>query len=178
MSRCARKTSVALCALIAWASPARSQNADTVLFNGKILTVDDRSPTHEAVAVRDGRIAALGTTETIRKLEGPRTRAVDLQRRTVIPGLIDSHILGIRAGLGFATEVNWIGAASLADAIERIRDAAKARPRGSWLIVAGGWNVQQFKERRRPTQAELEAAAPNNPVYVQLGYGWAMLSLV
>jgi predicted amidohydrolase YtcJ len=47
---------------------------------------------------------------------------------------------------------------------------------GAWLIVAGGWNVQQFKENRRPTQAELLAAAPNNPVYVQLGYGWAMLT--
>ena len=47
---------------------------------------------------------------------------------------------------------------------------------GAWLIVAGGWNVQQFKENRRPTQAELVAAAPDNPVYVQLGYGWAMLT--
>ncbi|MGH9145575.1 MAG: amidohydrolase [Vicinamibacterales bacterium] len=101
---------------------------------------------------------------------------IDLQGRTVIPGLIDSHLHAIRAALSFATEVNWIGAPSLADALERIRTAAGTMKPGAWLIVAGGWNVQQFKENRRPTQAELVAAAPNNPVYVQLGYGWAMLT--
>jgi predicted amidohydrolase YtcJ len=82
----------------------------------------------------------------------------------------------IRAALSFSTEVNWIGARSLADAVARIRDASRMMKPGAWLIVAGGWNVQQFKENRRPTQAELVAAAPTNPVYVQLGYGWAMLT--
>ncbi len=94
----------------------------------------------------------------------------------MIPGLIDSHLHAIRAAQTFATEVNWIGAASLAEALGRISEAARTMKPGAWLIVAGGWNVQQFKENRRPTQAELVAAAPNNPVYVQLGYGWAMLT--
>jgi predicted amidohydrolase YtcJ len=153
-----------------------SQTADTVLINGKILTVDSQFSTQEAIAIRDGRIGAVGKTADVRKLAGPRTRVIDLQGRTVIPGLIDSHLHGIRAALSFATEVNWVGASSLDDGVGRIRLAAKTMRPGAWLIVAGGWNVQQFKERRVPTQAELAAAAPNNPAYVQLGYGWALMN--
>src|SRR5690242_19920299 len=155
----------------AWAQPA-----DTVLVNGKVVTVDSQSSIREAVAVRDGRIAAVGSTADIRKLAGPRTRVIDLEGRTVIPGLIDSHMHAIRAALSFTTEVNWIGARSLGEALGRIRAAAQAKGPKAWLIVAGGWNVEQFRENRRPTQAELVAAAPENPVYVQLGYGWALLT--
>src|SRR5262245_65796900 len=158
------------------ATLALAQSPDTILVNGKIVTVDARASTREALAVRDGRIVSLGTTADIRKLAGPRTRVIDLQGRTVIPGLIDSHLHAIRAALSFSTEVNWIGVRTLTEALGRIRDAARTMKPGAWLIVAGGWNVQQFKENRRPTQAELTAAAPNNPVYVQLGYGWAMLT--
>ena len=153
-----------------------SQTADIVLLNGQIVTVDNNFSVREAVAIRGGRIAATGSTAEIRKLAGAQTRLIDLQGRTVIPGLIDSHLHAIRAALSFSTEVNWIGASTLTEALSRIRQAAQAKKPGSWLIVAGGWNVQQFKENRRPTQAELTAAAPNNPVYVQLGYGWAMLT--
>jgi predicted amidohydrolase YtcJ len=160
------------------ASLAWSQNADTVLINGKIVTLDDRYPAREALAIRDGRIAVLGTTAEIRKLADAKSRVIDLKGRTVIPGLIDSHMHAIRAALSFSTEVNWIGTSSLADAIGRIHEASQTMKPGAWLIVAGGWNVQQFKEKRRPTQAELLAAAPNNPVYVQLGYGWAMMTPV
>jgi len=152
------------------------QTADTILINGKILTVDNQSSIREAMAIREGRIQAVGATADIRKLASPATRTIDLQGRTVIPGLIDSHMHAIRAALSFSTEVNWIGARSLPEALSRIRDAAKTMKPGSWLIVAGGWNVDQFQERRRPTQAELIAAAPENPVYVQLGYGWAILT--
>jgi predicted amidohydrolase YtcJ len=128
------------------------------------------------LAVTEGRITATGSTDDVRKLAGPSTRVIDLRGRTVIPGLIDSHLHAIRAALSFSTEVNWIGARSLEEGLGRIRAAARAMKPGSWLIVAGGWNVQQFEENRRPTQAELTAIAPNNPVYVQLGYGWAMLN--
>ena len=158
------------------AAPAWSQSADTVLINGKILTLDGQFPTREALAIRDGRILALGTTAEIRKLTNPKSRVIDLNGRTVIPGLIDSHMHAIRAALSFSTEVNWIGASSLAEAVARIHEASETMKPGAWLIVAGGWNVQQFKEKRRPTQAELLAAAPNNPVYVQLGYGWVMMT--
>lgn len=153
-----------------------AQSPDTILVNGKVVTVDDQFSVREAIAVREGRVLALGDSAAVRKLASPGTRVIDLQGRTVIPGLIDSHLHAIRAALSFATEVNWIGAPTLADALERIRTAARTMKPGAWLIVAGGWNVQQFKENRRPTQAELVAAAPNNPVYVQLGYGWAMLT--
>ena len=162
--------------LLCLAAPAWAQAPDTVLVNGKVVTLDARSTTQEAIAVRDGHIIAVGTTADIRKLAGPATRVIDARGRTVIPGLIDSHLHAIRAALSFSTEVNWIGARSLEEALGRIRAASRTMKPGSWLIVAGGWNVQQFEENRRPTQAELTAVAPNNPVYVQLGYGWAMLN--
>ena len=169
----------ALCLLalvVGIAVPASAQAPDTILINGKIITLDSRSTVAMGLAVTDGRITATGSTDDVRKLAGPSTRVIDLRGRTVIPGLIDSHLHAIRAALSFSTEVNWIGARSLEEALGRIRAAARAMKPGSWLIVAGGWNVQQFEENRRPTQAELTAVAPNNPVYVQLGYGWAMLN--
>src|SRR6476661_944115 len=165
-----------LTALLVLSTAAWSQTADTVLLNGKILTIDSQFSTREAIAIRGSRVLATGSTAEIRKLAGPATRTIDLQGRTVIPGLIDSHLHAIRAALSFSTEVNWIGASSLAEAVARIHEASQTMKPGAWLIVAGGWNVQQFKERRRPTQAELLAAAPNNPVYVQLAYGWVMMT--
>ena len=155
---------------------AAAQPPDTVLVNGKIVTVDARSSVQQALAIRDGKIATLGDNAQIRKLAGPTTRVIDLGGRTVIPGLIDSHLHAIRAALSFTSEVNWIGVRSLPEAMARISAAARAREPGAWLIVAGGWNELQFAERRRPTQAELEAAAPANPVYVQLGYGWVVMT--
>ena len=158
------------------AAEVRAQPPDLVLLDGKVVTVDAQASLHEALAIRDGKILALGSTAAMRRLAGPNTRVVELGGRTVIPGLIDSHMHAVRAALSFSTEVNWIGARSLSEAMGRIGDAARRRPAGSWLIVAGGWNELQFAERRRPTQAELEAAAPNNPVYVQLGYGWVVMT--
>src|SRR5438445_6186725 len=159
------------------ALPAWSQNADTILLNGKILTVDNQFSTREALAIRDGRIVALGSSAEMKKLAGPKSRVIDLQGRTVIPGLTDNHMHAIRAAQTFSTEVNWIGAASLAKALARIHDAAQKMKPGAWLIVATPpATIDTFKEKRRPTQAELTAAAPNNPVYVQLGYGWAMMT--
>jgi predicted amidohydrolase YtcJ len=162
--------------VISSAAAASAQAPDTVLVNGKIVTVDAESSIREALAIRDGKILAIGTTADIRKLAGPSSRVIDLQGRTVIPGLIDSHLHAIRAAQTFATEVNWTGVRSLDEAIGRIRDASRSMTPGAWLIVAGGWTERQFKENRRPTQAELHAAAPNNPVYVQLGYSWVVMT--
>jgi predicted amidohydrolase YtcJ len=159
------------------ASPAWAQQADTILVNGKVLAVDAAFSTHEALAVRNGRILAVGRSAEIAKLAGPSTRRVDLGGRTVIPGLIDSHMHATRAALSFTTEVNWIGARSLADALERLRQAARAAKPGAWLVVVTPpATLETFPEKRRPTQAELVAVAPNNPVYVQLAYGWGMLT--
>jgi predicted amidohydrolase YtcJ len=171
-----KKLAAVIGATVLLVVPVWSQSPDTVLINGKIVTVDERSPTREALAIRDGRIVAMGATSEIRKLAGAKSKVIDVEGRTVIPGLIDSHMHAIRAALSFSTEVNWIGASSLVEAVGRIHQASQAMKPGTWLIVAGGWNVQQFKEKRWPEQAELLAAAPNNPVYVQLGYGWVMMT--
>jgi predicted amidohydrolase YtcJ len=168
--------STAFAAALLAATGLSAQSPDTILVNGKILTADVAFSTRQAIAIRGGSIAATGSTAEIKALAGPKTRVIDLAGRTVIPGLIDSHMHAIRAALSFATEVNWIGAPSLADAYGRIHEAAQSKPAGSWLIVAGGWTPQQFKEKRLPTAPELREAAPNNPVYVQLGYGWVVMT--
>ncbi|OLC41853.1 MAG: amidohydrolase [Acidobacteria bacterium 13_1_40CM_65_14] len=152
-----------------------AQSAETVLVNGKIATLDRQSSVGQALAVRDGRIVAVGSAADIRRLTGPNTRVIDVGGRTVIPGLIDSHMHAIRAALSYATEVSWIGARSIPEAMARIREAAGDKP-GAWLIVAGGWTEHQFKEARRPTQADLIAAAPDRLVYIQMMYGAALLT--
>jgi len=157
------------------AAQAFAQSADTVLTNGKIVTLDAAGIV-EALAVTDGKIVATGKSDEIVRLAGPATRRIDLGGRTVIPGLIDSHMHAIRAALFYATEVNWIGTKSVPDAMERIREKAKAAKPGEWIIVAGGWTPAQFAEKRRPTQAELVAAAPDNPVYAQLFYSNVLLT--
>jgi predicted amidohydrolase YtcJ len=157
-------------------SPAQAQNADTVLLNGRIATLDASSPLAEALAVRDGKIVAVSRSADIRALAGAGTRVIDLAGRTVIPGLVDSHMHAIRAALFYATEVNWIGAQSIPEAMARIKAAAQRAKPNQWIIVAGGWTTEQFKEKRRPTQAELIAAAPDHPVYVQLFYSAALLT--
>jgi predicted amidohydrolase YtcJ len=167
---------VALTLLALPPAGAQAQAPDTVLLNGKIVTLDGGSTVAQAVAVRNGRITAVGPSGDIRALAGPATRTIDLAGRTVIPGLIDSHMHAIRAALFYATEVNWIGTRSIAEAMERIGAKARDAKPGEWIIVAGGWTEQQFAEKRRPTQAELLAVAPDNPVYIQLFYGAALLT--
>jgi hypothetical protein len=158
------------------ASPALAQTADTVLFNGKVVTVDRDFSVREGIAIADGRVLATGTSAAMTKLAGNRARMIDLGGRTVIPGLIDGHIHGIRAALTFGSEVNWIGVPSLKEALAKIADAAKTQAPGSWIVVAGGWTEEQFAEKRRPTPQEIAQAAPDNPVYIQHLYDWALLS--
>jgi predicted amidohydrolase YtcJ len=158
------------------AGVASAQTADTVLFNGKVLTVDKDFSTQQALAIAHGEVLATGTTAAMKKLADGRTRLIDLGGRTVIPGLTDGHIHGIRAAQTFATEVNWIGVPSLKEALEKIRRAAAAQKPGSWIVVAGGWTEEQFSEKRRPTAAEVAAAAPDNPVYIQHLYDWLLLT--
>ncbi|MGJ3702525.1 amidohydrolase [Variovorax sp. AFSI2.2] len=166
------RTFLAMAAATALLLPigTQAQPADFIVTNAKIATLDAASTTAQALAVREGRVVAVGGAGEMRAFSGPGTRTVDAGGRTVIPGLIDSHMHAVRAALSYSTEVNWIGAGTIAEAMARIRTAAsRARP-GGWLIVAGGWNEQQFAERRRPTMAELQEAAPEHPVYVQLFY--------
>jgi predicted amidohydrolase YtcJ len=155
---------------------ASAQTADTVLFNGKIVTVDNDFSIREALAIANGRVLASGTTAAIKKLAGDKAKLIDLGGRTVIPGLTDGHIHGIRAALTFGTEVNWIGVPTLKEALERIRQAAKTQKPGSWIVVAGGWTEEQFAEKRRPAPQEVAEAAPDNPVYIQHLYDWLLLT--
>jgi predicted amidohydrolase YtcJ len=156
--------------------PLRANPADILLLNGRIVTLDDTSEVVEAIAITGDHIAATGSGDQMRKLAGAATQIIDLGGRTVIPGLIDSHIHLIRAGFRYADEVDWNGATSIADAMERLRSAAiHARP-GAWLIVAGGWTPRQFTESRRPTDAEIAAVAADHPVYVQLFYGSVLIN--
>ena len=146
---------------------------DTLLVNGKVVVHD--GPPAQALAVYNGRIAAIGDSSSIRSRANASTRVIDLGGRTVIPGLIDSHIHAIRAGLSYTTEVHWFGVRTLQEALDRIRVAAKTAPKGSWLVVAGGWTDRQFREGRRPTQAEIAAAAPDHHLYIQLLYTHVLL---
>jgi predicted amidohydrolase YtcJ len=170
-----------ICALAAVAlalssRTAAAQSVDSVLFNGKVLTVDADFSVREALAIADGKVFATGTSADMKKLADGRTRLIDLGGRTVIPGLTDGHIHGVRAALTFGTEVNWIGVPSLKDALDKIRQAAAAQAAGSWIVVAGGWTEEQFSEKRRPTPQEVAEAAPQNPVYIQHLYDWLLLS--
>jgi predicted amidohydrolase YtcJ len=167
------RTALWLLPFVALFSAAHAQSPDTILINGKIVRYD--AAPAEALAVRDGRVAAIGSTAEIRASADARARVIDLGGRTVIPGLIDSHIHAIRAGLTYTTEVQWIGVRSLAEALDRLRAKAATIPKGSWLIVAGGWTERQFKEDRRPTQAEIVAAVPDHHVYIQQLYSRVLL---
>ena len=158
------------------AAPASAGPADLLLFNGKVVTLDSASSVSEAIAIEAGRIAATGSSEELRKLAGPATKVIDLGGRTVIPGLIDSHIHAIRAGFRYTAEVNWEGTTSLAEALERLRAAAARAKPDAWLIVAGGWTPRQFAESRRPTEAEIAAAVSDHPVYIQLFYGYVLIN--
>jgi predicted amidohydrolase YtcJ len=153
-----------------------AQVADTVLFNGKIVTVDKDFSVREALAIENGRVLASGNSGAMKKLAGDRAKLIDLGGRTVIPGLTDGHIHGIRAALTFGTEVNWIGVPTLKAALEKVSRAAKAQKPGSWIVVAGGWTEEQFSEKRRPTPQEVTEAAPDNPIYIQHLYDWLLLT--
>jgi predicted amidohydrolase YtcJ len=155
---------------------ASAETADTVLFNGKILTVDKEFSVREALAIAHGRVLATGTSSAMKQLADDKARLIDLGGRTVIPGLTDGHIHGIRAALTFGTEVNWIGVPSLKEALEKMRSVARTQKPGSWIVVAGGWTEEQFAEKRRPSPQEVAEAAPDNPVYIQHLYDWLLLS--
>lgn len=153
-----------------------AQPVEMVVHNARIATLDGKSSIAQALAVRDGKLVAVGGNAEVLKLAGPATRRIDAGGRLVVPGLIDSHMHAVRAALSYSTEVNWIGAASIPEAMARLKDkAAKAAP-GSWLIVAGGWTEKQFAEKRKPTLEEVLAAAPDNPVWIQLFYAEVLVT--
>jgi predicted amidohydrolase YtcJ len=124
-----------------------------------------------AVAIAGGRVLATGTDDQMRALAGPQARVIDVAGRRIVPGLIDSHMHAIRAGVTYLDELDWTEVYSVAAALATVRAAAAARPAGTWITALGGWHPSQFSERRMPGRAELDAAAPGHPVFIHPLYG-------
>src|SRR6202161_4258407 len=152
------------------------QPSDLILHNGKIATQDDRRSLVQAAAIRDGKFLAVGSDFDVMRLRDERTIWIDLNKRTVIPGLNDSHLHLIRGGLNYNLELRWDGVPSLADGLRMLRDQARRTPPGQWVRVVGGWSEFQFAERRMPTIDELNRAAPDTPVFVLHLYDRALLN--
>ena len=137
---------------------------DLALINGRFLTMDDKDSVVSAVAIRNGRITEVGRHA---QAIGPCAQTINLRGATVIPGLIDSHVHFIRCGLNPGHEVRIIEtASSIAELQQMISERAQTAPPGEFITCAGGWNRNGLAERRLPTLSELDAAAPQNPVYL------------
>ena len=149
--------------------------AETILYNAKGATNAVPSLV-EAVAIADGKIIAVGTNDEILRLRGPETRVIDARRRTLIPGLNDSHMHPIRGGLNYNLELRWDGVPSLEDALRMLKEQAARTPAPQWVRVIGGWTEFQFAERRMPTLEEINAAAPETPVFIMHLYDRALLN--
>jgi hypothetical protein len=150
-------------------------SVDTIVHNAKIATNGVPSFV-EAIAITGGKISAVGKDEEILRLREPGTQVIDGKRRTVIPGLNDSHMHPIRGGLNYNMELRWDGVASLADALRMLKVQAARTSAPQWVRVVGGWTEFQFAERRMPTLDEINAAAPDTPVFVLHLYDRALLN--
>jgi predicted amidohydrolase YtcJ len=124
-------------------------SAELILHNAKIATNEVPSFV-EAIAITAGKIVAVGKDEEILRRGGPQTRVIDGSRRTVIPGLNDSHMHPIRGGLNYNLELRWDGVSSLADALRMLKEQAARTLAPQWVRVIGGWTEFQFAERRMP----------------------------
>lgn len=145
---------------------AFAEAADLIVYNGKIATQDARQSFVTALAVKDGRILASGSGRDVLRHARDGTPRIDLNGRTVIPGLNDSHLHMIRGGLNFNLELRWDGVPTLADALGMLRRQVLRTPAPHWVRVVGGWTEFQFAEKRGPTVAELNAIAPDTPVFI------------
>jgi predicted amidohydrolase YtcJ len=161
---------------LAEGADAAVPRADTIVVNGRIATLDSRAPFVDALAIKDGVILATGSDEAIGAYRGAATQVIDAQRRTVIPGLNDSHTHFLRTGINYALELRWDGVPSLADALALVREQARRTPPPFWVQVMGGFSAYQFAEKRLPTLDELNAAAPDTPVYVLHLYDRALIN--
>src|SRR6266550_2236748 len=152
-----------------------AMSVDTILHNSRIAT--NQVPSFvEAVAISAGKISAAGNDYEILRLRETRTQVIDANRRTVIPGLNDSHMHPIRGGLNYNMELRWDGVPSLADALRMLKEQAARTPAPQWVRVVGGWTEFQFAERRMPTLDEINSVSPDTPVFVLHLYDRALLN--
>ena len=149
---------------------------DVILHRGLFTTLDRSNPTASAVAIKDGKFSAVGTDAEIMPLAGANTRFIDLKGRRALPGLIDNHLHIIRGGLNFNMELRWDGVRSLADAMGMLKRQVAVTPPPQWVRVVGGFTEHQFAEKRLPTIDELNAVAPDTPVFLLHLYDRAILN--
>ncbi|MGK6309132.1 amidohydrolase [Variovorax sp. DT-64] len=147
-----------------------------ILHNGRFTTLDRANPVADAVAIQDGRFTRVGSAQDILPLADGSTRVIDLQGRRVLPGLIDNHLHIIRGGLNFNLELRWDGVRSLADAMAMLKRQVAITPAPQWVRVVGGFTEHQFVEKRLPTLEELNAVAPDTPVFLLHLYDRALLN--
>lgn len=149
---------------------------DLLLVNGRFTTLDRTNPAPEAVAISEGKFVAAGDEADLRALAGLSTRVIDLGGRRAIPGLIDSHMHIIRGGLNYNMELRWDGVRSLAEGLDMLRRQVAVTPAPQWVRVVGGFTEHQFAEKRLPTLAEINAIAPDTPVFILHLYDRALLN--
>ncbi|MGV8985885.1 MAG: amidohydrolase [Cypionkella sp.] len=149
---------------------------DLILTNGRFTTLDPLTPAPEAVAISEGCFSAVGDLRDIMPLADASTRIVDCGDRRVIPGLQDNHIHVIRGGLNFNMELRWDGVPSLADAMAMLKTQVANTPPPQWVRVVGGFTEHQFAEKRLPTLDEINAVAPDTPVFILHLYDRALLN--
>ena len=150
--------------------------ADFIIDNAKVVTLDPRKPRAQAVAIAGDKIIGVGTRKEMVRLKGPQTKVIDADKRTVVPGLNDSHTHFIRGGLSYSQELRWDGVPSLALALGMLKEQAQRTPAPHWVQVIGGWTPGQFAEKRLPTLAEINAATGDVPAYVMHIYDRAFLN--
>ncbi|NYZ15466.1 amidohydrolase [Azospirillum sp. RWY-5-1] len=161
--------------LFARTGSASMPATDLILVNAKVTTLDRGNPVANAVAIRDGRFLAVGT-EAEARAAAPDATVIDAGGRRLIPGLIDSHIHVIRGGLNYNMELRWDGVPTLADAMAMLRAQVARTPAPQWVRVVGGFTEHQFAEKRLPTLDEINAAAPDTPVFILHLYDRALLN--
>ena len=154
--------------VVSWAAAAQQAPADIILFNGKIITVNDTFQIAQAVAVRGDRIVAVGSNADITRLAGPSTQRIDLRGKSVVPGFIDNHAHFQEEGAYWTMELRFDGMDTRKKVLDAIAAKAKATPNGGWVYNLGGWSPGQFSDDKREfTREELDKVAPNNPVFLQ-----------
>jgi predicted amidohydrolase YtcJ len=149
---------------------------DLILHHGLVTTLDRSNPTATAVAIRDGKFVRVGNDADVLPLAGSGTRVIDLKGRRVLPGLIDNHLHIIRGGLNFNMELRWDGVRTLADAMAMLKRQIALTPPPQWVRVVGGFTEHQFAEKRLPTLEEINALAPDTPVFLLHLYDRALLN--
>jgi predicted amidohydrolase YtcJ len=159
-----RKSALAACLLSAISAYAQ-QPADLILVHGKVLTVDAKDSIAQAVAIRKGKIIAVGTDHEVLPLAGPNTNVIDLHGRTATPGLIDTHAHLADGGFDELYSVGLSDAGSVAEIVSRVQVAAARLKPGQWLI-GSGWDEGKLEEHRYVLASDLDEAAPNNPVWL------------